>query len=180
MNTLIVIILVSVVFWKLKNYFLERTNLEYEFKFKNIALKLDLVAIDYSVYAHDPRYKNMSQSILNMINNLSNMSLTYFILYLLVKRKSLDAKKKSIPKTPTKSLKDLKLEVELARINKEFYDTLFDYLLQKAVFLKIVLLILFWFRPFKHAVWNLKDSMKGIFLTSNNTQFEFPFAINMS
>ncbi|HEY8781805.1 MAG TPA: hypothetical protein VIM16_09340 [Mucilaginibacter sp.] len=141
MNILVSIVLFGLLFWKLKNNFINRITLDYEYKLKAVEYKLDMLVVNNKIKVDNAKYRSLRNNIFNQGFKLEYLNLVVLLIYYLVDKKR-SSKLNTKPHFNYQSIskKDQRINAELSKIEKEFNNILFAYIVQKNVGLKVVVL----------------------------------------
>jgi len=140
MNILIAITLFLLLFWKLKNNYVSRTTLAYEYSIKALATRLEMLVVDHKVKPDNIKYRALNAKIGNMGVKLQYLNMAILLFFFFRDRRN---KKKLLNRprlhAPMISRKERRANIELSKIEKEFNKMMFEYVLKKNVCLHFLL-----------------------------------------
>lgn len=163
MNTLVGIALFGLLFWKLKNNFINRTTLSCNFQLQELGYKLDMLVVSNTLKSENPKYRNLRGNILNAERTLEYMNLGSFLMYFIRNRKKQSNRPtKSTFKNNTISKKEHRSAIEIAKIEKEFNEIIFQYIIKKNVAVKVIYFAnFFWIAPIKRLLSSSIEGLRG-------------------
>jgi hypothetical protein len=160
MNILVAIVLFGLLFWKIKNNYINRTTLAYSYSLKALEEKLDMLVVKNKLKIDDNRYRTLSSNICNLRGKLESLNLTVLFVYYLRDRKN-KSRPVSKPSVATISKKDQRINLEISKIEKELKDGLFAYIITKNVgFRFIVMAHILGVKPIKRISNRLSAKLK--------------------
>ena len=115
MNTLVIICLIIVLYWRARNLYYKRLTLEYRFKLYRLRDQLRYFAIDGKIDKSNWVFNYMDTSISKTISIMDNMNLVFLIVIIIKNRNRKDL---------IEFNKSIETQVKL---NKHLYDVYLEY-----------------------------------------------------